>query len=388
MQTDYSNKTLRVLPMALVALLLAFQVTTAVAQSEQEATAQENKDTETKRTEMVAKAVEYLKTTGADTDGTYSKQMGPAVTALVTTALLKNDIAVDDETIQKSLTFLKGFVQPDGGIYSPESPYKNYETSLTLMCFAEAKKASKSSDYDMLIEKAASFLKGSQWGAENRPIDESDSKFGGFGYGKHGRPDLSNTSYTIDALMSAGEDADSEAIQRALKFVSRTQNHESPHNTTPNTATDYDGGFKYTPMESKVKASEEGALRSYGSMTYAGLKSMLYAGVDKDDTRVVAATKWIRTHYGLESNPGMGAEGLYYYYHVFAKALDTVGEDTFVDDIDVTHDWRAELIDELYKRQAEDGSWVNGEADRWMEGDPNLVTGYALLALSYCKEKK
>ena len=38
----------------------------------------------------------------------------------------------------------------------------------------------------------------------------------------------------------------------------------------------------------------------------------------------------------------------------------------------------------LMNRQQPDGSWVNKNA-RWMEGDPNLVTGYALLALSYCR---
>jgi squalene-hopene/tetraprenyl-beta-curcumene cyclase len=33
-----------------------------------------------------------------------------------------------------------------------------------------------------------------------------------------------------------------------------------------------------------------------------------------------------------------------------------------------------------------DGSWVN-ENPRWMEGDPNLVTAYALLALAYCQKE-
>jgi squalene-hopene/tetraprenyl-beta-curcumene cyclase len=27
------------------------------------------------------------------------------------------------------------------------------------------------------------------------------------------------------------------------------------------------------------------------------------------------------------------------------------------------------------------------ENDRWMEGDPNLVTGYVLMALSHCRPK-
>ena len=113
---------------------------------------------------------------------------------------------------------------------------------------------------------------------------------------------------------------------------------------------------------------------------------MLYAGVDQDDIRVQAAIDWIRMHYNLKNNPGMGPEGLYYYYHLFAKALDAVGQDTFVDAEGVTHNWREELLAELASRQADDGSFTNQASDRWMEGDPNLVTGYVLLALSYCQE--
>ena len=37
--------------------------------------------------------------------------------------------------------------------------------------------------------------------------------------------------------------------------------------------------------------------------------------------------------------------------------------------------------------QRADGSWLN-EQDRWMEGDANIVTGYALMALSYCQPWK
>ena len=45
-----------------------------------------------------------------------------------------------------------------------------------------------------------------------------------------------------------------------------------------------------------------------------------------------------------------------------------------------------ELIAALVKRQKPDGSWVN-ENNRWLEGEPNLVTGYALLALTHCRAK-
>jgi squalene-hopene/tetraprenyl-beta-curcumene cyclase len=111
---------------------------------------------------------------------------------------------------------------------------------------------------------------------------------------------------------------------------------------------------------------------------------MIYAGVGPDDPRVKAAIAWLQKHYDLASNPGMGQQGLYYYYQTLAKALAATRQDAFVDAEGKPHNWRAELIAQLAKQQRPDGSWVN-EANRWMEGDANLVTGYALLALSYAR---
>jgi squalene-hopene/tetraprenyl-beta-curcumene cyclase len=119
-------------------------------------------------------------------------------------------------------------------------------------------------------------------------------------------------------------------------------------------------------------------------MTYAGLKSMIYAGVSRDDPRVKAAYDWIRQHYTLKENPGMGAQGLYYYYHTFAKALATLGDAQIVDAEGKSHDWQADLAQHLIAEQKPDGSWVNSNP-RWLEGDPNLATAYSLLALSYCR---
>lgn len=118
-------------------------------------------------------------------------------------------------------------------------------------------------------------------------------------------------------------------------------------------------------------------------MTYAGLKSMIFAGLTKDDPRVKAAIAWLGSNYTFEENPGLGTAGLFYYYHTASKALDALGEESFTDAAGVQHPWRSELADALLARQAADGSWVN-ENPRWMEGDPNLVTAYALLALSSC----
>jgi squalene-hopene/tetraprenyl-beta-curcumene cyclase len=202
---------------------------------------------------------------------------------------------------------------------------------------------------------------------------------------------LSNTAFLIDALVEVGNGPEDPAIQKALIFVSRCQNLESEYNTTPFAAKFNDGGFYYTAAAGGESFAKEpgdpaDALRSYGSMSYAGLKSMIYAGLKKDDPRVKAATTWLGKHYTLQANPSLGEQGLYYYYHTMAKTLSALGDDgkVFVDDKGNQHNWRTEIVRELAERQNEDGSWVN-KSTRFMEGDANLVTAYGLLVLSYCK---
>jgi squalene-hopene/tetraprenyl-beta-curcumene cyclase len=338
--------------------------------------------------QAVNKAINYLATKGQAADGSFTASAGPAVTALVATSILRQGRSPDDPVVAKALKYVERFVHDDGGIYNTGSNNKNYETCIAVACFNEANRGGK---YDALLKKADAFIKKEQWGPSTS-TSADDIKYGGAGYGRtNDRPDLSNTSFLMDALKATGNSPDSDAVQRALVFVSRCQNLESPNNTTPFAAKIDDGGFYYTPAAggSSQAGTDDatGGLRSYGSMTYAGLKSMIYAGLTPDDERVKAAIKWLEKHYSVDANPGMpdGKQGLFYYYHAFAKALAALGQDTFTDDQGKAHDWRSELIDALASRQNADGSWVNTNA-RWMEGDRNLVTGYALLALSYCKK--
>jgi squalene-hopene/tetraprenyl-beta-curcumene cyclase len=337
-------------------------------------------------TKSVDQAIAFLQNKAQAPDGSYSAQAGPGVTAIVTTAILRHGRAPDDPLAAKSLKYLEGFVRSDGAVSPEKSMVGNYETSLALMCFAEANRDGR---YDKIIKNAEKFLKANQW-AEAQGQDPSNPAYGGAGYGKHKRPDLSNTQFLVDALKSAGAGPDDEAMKKALVFVSRCQNMESANNTLPFAAKNQDGGFYYTPAaggESPAGKTPNGGLRSYGSMTYAGLKSMIYAGVGPDDPRVKAARRWIERHYDLSSNPGLGNSGLYYYYQTAAKALDAAGVKELTDADGRKHDWRRDLIAELAKRQRPDGSWVNSD-QRWMESDPSLVTGYALLALSYCKPQE
>ncbi|HEX4146819.1 MAG TPA: prenyltransferase/squalene oxidase repeat-containing protein [Pirellulales bacterium] len=338
------------------------------------------------REQAVTKGIDYLRTKGQAADGSYSAASDPiGITALVTTGILRNGRSPQDPQVARSLKYLEKFIQPDGGIYRPESGNKNYETCLAVMCFSAA---NADGHYSEMLKKADRYLKGLQWD-ESEDQKPSDINYGGAGYGRSKRPDLSNTAFLIDALKTSGTGPDDEAMKKALVFVSRCQNLESEHNTTEFSAKVSDGGFYYTPAgggSSPAGKTADGGLRSYASMTYAGLKSMIYAGVGPDDPRVKAATDWIRKNYDLDSNPGMGDSGLYYYYDTFAKALNAMGQETFADASGKQHHWRSELSQELVGRQQADGSWTNSNS-RWLEGDPNLVTGYALLALSYCRPK-
>jgi squalene-hopene/tetraprenyl-beta-curcumene cyclase len=327
------------------------------------------------------KAIAYLKTSQAE-DGSWTTNQTPGIAGLVLYSALGAGAPASDPSIAKGLKYLESFVQPDGGIYSPKAHHGNYETAISLLAFSAANQDGR---YNDLIKKAEGYIRGVQWD-KSESIESSDVRWGGAGYGRtNDRPDLSNTAFFLDALQAAGAKSDDPAVQNALVFLSRCQNLESQHNTTPAAAKINDGGFYYTPAlggQSQAGTTPEGGLRSYGSMTYAGLKSMIYAGLTKDDPRVKADSEWIRKFYTVDEYPGLGDQGLYYYSQAFAKALNALGEETITDAQGKTHNWRDELGTALVTRQQANGSWVNKNA-RWMEGDPNLATAYALIALKY-----
>jgi squalene-hopene/tetraprenyl-beta-curcumene cyclase len=335
--------------------------------------------TEVEQREMTEKAIAFLRSAQSE-DGSYSSQAGPGITGLVAAGLLAVGLPAEDPMVNRSLEYLLASRKPDGGLYAQGSRHANYETCLAMMALHRANTDGR---YDAIIAEAQKFVKSAQWD-EGEGLSQKDMAFGGAGYGSKSRPDLSNTSFFIDALRSTGIPEEDPAIQRALAFVNRCQNLESPANDTPFAAKINDGGFYYTPAnggESMAgKDDATGGLRSYASMSYAGLKSMIYAGVDKDDYRIKAALSFLSKNYAVDRNPGMGAAGLYYYLHTMSKALSLMETPVFVSEKG-EHDWKQDILAQLRSTQRENGSWTNPEA-RWMEGDPNLVTGYVLLTLS------
>ena len=337
--------------------------------------------------QTIDKGLQFMRQSQA-ADGTFSIKVGPGLTALAITAAIRCGEPLDSPMVSKGLAALETFVKPDGGIYG-SGRLTNYETCIGILCFVEANANGK---YNSILQNAKKFVTGMQYGSASDSTSADDDVWnGGVGYGGKGRPDLSNTAYLIEALRSLEASPNDPAIQAALAFVSRCQNLDSEHNKTEFSSKVNDGGFYYEIPKDKIDPSKDqesytpdGGMHSYGTMTYAGYKSMIYAGLNASDPRVATATKWIQNHYSLNDNPGKGQAGVFYYYHTFAAALEAAGNATVTDAKGVAHDWKNDLVASLAKRQAADGSWSN-ENRRWLEDDKNLATSFALLALANCK---
>jgi hypothetical protein len=334
---------------------------------------------------VLSKAINYLKSSQGENGSFAPKLAGPGVSALVAAGLLKNGVSPNEPVLAKTLAYLEKQVHKDGGIYS--KILANYTTSVAVMAFKEANQDGK---YDAILKNAGRFLTGLQY--DERNTEAKDVRFGGFGYDGKSPPDMSNSAFAVEALLAAGFSKDDPAVRKALQFISRCQNLAGEFNDQPfakKAAKEDEGGFVYHPdPDDKKHQTADGGLRSLGGMTYGGLKSFLFAGVSKDDARVKAAVGWVRKHYTLDENPGMGNAGLFYYYHTFGKAMTALGEDPFVDAGGRKHDWRRELFEALKSRQQADGSWHNPGDKTFGEINPDLATAFAVLTLPYCQAGK
>ena len=270
----------------------------------------------------VTKGLAYLRSV-QEADGSWSHY--PATTALAVTAFLRNGrTEVKDPVTAKGIQFLLKNVKPNGAIYSDENPstaLPNYNTCLAMVAISLTKNPS----YKPIIQKAQQYLEKSQFD-EDEGINPTDPMYGGMGYGSRAdRPDLSNLQTALESLVDTGEKKNAPVFKKAIAFLQRVQARKETNDQAWVKDSDNDGGFIYD-SKGRSNANADGKPHSYGSMTYAGLKSYLYAGVSKTDPRAQSAYDWLRGRYSVTENPGMGQNGIYYYYHTMAKRLMFMGK--------------------------------------------------------------
>ena len=328
--------------------------------------------------------------------GWWSDSKLPALTGLALVALemadaTRLDIKYESER-RRAYDYLTSLAKPNGSIH--DGRLINYNTACSLMALSMANETR----YRPLIEKARAYIAASQIDlGEKGKMDNAND--GGVGYNdKYDHSDMNNTLMAIEAMRMSESalqrkdqgkqplkhDLDWKALEH---FLASCQNlPERSDNPNLSNQPEDRGGFIYHPGESKAGEVIDGeakraALRSYGSISYAGMMSFAYARIGKDDDRVRAVIDWLGKSYTLNENPGMGQEGLYYYFHLMSKALRAQGVKNLKGPDSKSIDWKNELAAKLISLQNGDGSWKNSNK-RWMEGDPNLTTSYVLVALS------
>lgn len=321
-------------------------------------------------------------------NGGWSDDQYPALTALPLWAFAVGDHPERDGIMRRAVDHILTYVQPDGGIYRNLEGRRggglsNYNTAICMT----ALHAVGDRELTPVILAARRFLAA----AQHRGEDVFD---GGMGYDRltdRAYADLNNSAIAYEAMRltesveefrpagSSRADLDWAAVRHFLGRVQHTAEAGAAET----------GGFFYRPdadPKAGVRTNEAGRVvfRSYGSMTYAGMLSLIYAEVARDDPRVRSAFDWAMRHWNLEENPGVGPEGVFYFYNVLTKALSVYGRNLIRTE-DAQLDWRREVIRKLVNLQRIDpetgyGYWVNDHG-RYMEADPALVTAYSLMAL-------
>ncbi|MFP6901756.1 MAG: prenyltransferase/squalene oxidase repeat-containing protein [Opitutales bacterium] len=379
------TKNLSLLLLVVVAMLPSFGYSKDVGESAPSDPANLSLRNEVRR--AVSRGVNWL-AGKQEEEGRWGDEEYPALTALAVRAILAEPVSDNRHQgkLDKGIAFVLSKAQSDGGIYG--RGLASYNTSICMMALLQ----NKDPKHEPIIRKARNFLVNQQSDFDRR--GKADNVFdGGIGYGaRWAHSDLSNSHLAMEALfyskkmLAPREGQDFELDwDAAINFVARCQNLPGK-NKQEWVSSDPDdwGGFIYFPGSSMAGEREladgRKVLRSYGSMSYAGLLSFIYAEMKADDERVQAAREWINAHYSVEENPGMGEQGLFYYYHTMAKALDLSGVKLVEKKDGTKANWRRDLAKKLFDLQQADGSWLNKNG-RWWERDPVLVTAYALLTL-------
>jgi squalene-hopene/tetraprenyl-beta-curcumene cyclase len=322
------------------------------------------------------------------------------ITALVVYALAKHPRKyrpVDGPFLSRAVQFVLSHQQDDGGFYLRGDPQlRNYRTCVVLMALNALDRV----QFAEPIRKGQAFIKSEQYDETRGYAKGEHLYYGGIGRSGGLRPDNSNAAYAAEVFVETGLSGSDPVWKKLETFVSRCQNSPTvdPLLKKEGIGTTGDWGFRYQPTDTRGPAetldSGDRVFSSYGSMTYQGLKSLLYAQVGRDDPRVRGAFEWIARNYTVTENPGMaaksdpksGLQGLFYYYHTMAKTLSVLGQPEITDGKGVRHNWARELAAQLLSLQRKEGYWQN-ESGRFWEDLTTLDTAYAMVTLVLCRDE-
>ncbi|WP_340818146.1 S8 family serine peptidase [Methanolobus sp. WCC4] len=324
----------------------------------------------------VLTGLDWLRTS-QKSDGSWSNNVG--ITSLSALCFMNAGYDESDPAVSNAIEYILSRRKSDGTMYDYRP---TYGTSLATMALV----ATHNPDYEDEIEAAKNWLVESQWDEDSLwpSVDKDNWYYGGFGYGSHERPDLSNSQWALMALDAAGLPKDHDLWDKAQVFLARCQNRQEnvyisdlDYTVEWNSAYNLydDGGFIYHPGSTTV-----GGGQSYGSISGAGIWSLLLCDVDLNDPRMQDALQWADYNDVWDRNPGSAGNphsSQFYYYVSMSKARILSSDTNNVEQ----EDWYDELTNNLTQYQNPDGFWIN-DWDGWLwENNPDLTTAYSILSL-------
>ena len=268
----------------------------------------------------IERAVAYLKGSQAD-DGSWvftAKHVPgpttPGATALAVFALVTAGVPAQDASVRA------------GVAYIARAPFANtYSTALTAMALSVVDPVANQDK----VAQARDWLRFNQ------------QKDGSWGYGKGAgqQGDNSNTQFAVLGLRAA----------QGAGFPSPPQTWDAIEHYFRSTQCE-DGGWGYRKGP------------SYGSMTAAGLGSLVICGAQAQreinrcgqhahDADVAQALKWFDRHFTVKTNPGKRTWHHYYLYAV--ERVGVLSARRYLG----KHDWYREGAEYLVRSQRPEGAW-------------------------------
>ncbi len=279
-------------------------------------------------------------------------------TSLVTLALITAGEPTTDPVVAKALDYI--------GQFSPNDLGKTYTVALQTLVLAAANDPDR---FQARLRADVAWLER----AQVQPGDRRDYP-GGWSYTdkKESSSDGSNSQYALLALHAANEA--NIPVKPAVWALARRYWESGQH---------HDGGWTYYPDDGK---------NTYGSMTCAGLSSLIITGLKRYqgqetladseirncgqggiNLRVQRGIDWLSAHFSVGTNFNKGLQWKFYYLYGLERAGRLTGQRFFGD-----KDWYREGAEHLVHLQ-ELGAWRGTDHP---ETDSLIATSFALLFLS------
>lgn len=286
-------------------------------------------------------------------DGSWSNPDFPALTALPLQAFVHSPHPEARRVIDAATRFLLSRIQPDGGIYAPDTPgaaggLAEFNTAASMV---------------VLHARHSPALRGPVRNARRFLMRRQAARSFHYGPADTSIDDLLQRFYILQAMRITRDiDADAPDAEWADSEL---------------------GWRKVIRDIARLHSGGAEANRAGSTIACLGLLGLIYADISREDAHARSAFEWVAAQWSVGDEDSAGS---FFLGGVLARALNLHGG-SFVPLRDgELLDWRRVMARRLIAAQHTDartghGFWVNPAGAFFWENDPVLATTYCILAL-------